>query len=422
MSRCLCFRWSRLVAIVVVHAMAGVCAGGEPSAEDVVYEDDLTFLARHTKVMELTNDHGARVAVCPDFQGRVMTSTCGGLRGKSLGWINREFIAAGRNDPHFNNYGGEDRFWLAPEGGQFALWFAPGAEQSLENWLTPPAFNSGAFQLGEHRQEPGYRFRRRMRLTNASRTAFDLNVERYVRLLNARTFAESFGGNAARVLSEGGCNMVGFETQNTVTNRGDAHTRAGGLISIWILGMFPPGEKAVVIVPYRSGSENELGPVVNSDYFGPVPDDRLVVTPAAVLFRADGKFRSKIGVTPGRARSVVGSIDFTRGVLTLVRYSLPEDASERAYVNNTWVLPQPSPYGGDALNSYNDGPPEPGGESLGGFYELETLSAAKELAPGEAVKHIHQTFHIRGTVARLARLAKLVLGVDLEEVRQAMSL
>ena len=68
------------------------------------------------------------MAVCPEWQGRVMTSTCGGLDGPSFGFVNREFIEAGKLDPHFNNYGGEDRLWLSPEGGQFSLWFKPGVE------------------------------------------------------------------------------------------------------------------------------------------------------------------------------------------------------------------------------------------------------------------------------------------------------
>ncbi len=406
---------------LIFCAATGISQAEDPPRSSV-YQDDVAFLARHTQVMELTNDEGARVAVCPELQGRVMTSTCEGPQGLSLGWINRAFIKAGMNDPHFNNYGGEDRFWLGPEGGQFALWFADGAEQSLENWLTPPAFNTGPFERVGNSNVPGYRFRRQMQITNASSTEFVLSIERYVRLLNAGAFGVSFGADAEKHLGTGTAKMVGFETQNKVTNQGAAHSKTSGLISIWILGMFPPGEETIIIAPYRTGSEEELGPIVNADYFGPVPDDRLVVSSNAVLFRGDGNYRSKIGLTPARAKPVVGSIDFTRGVLTLVHYTMPENPSSKAYVNNTWVLPQPAPFSGDALNSYNDGPPEPGAKSLGGFYELETLSPAKELATGDAMTHIHQTFHIRGTLDELAALAKLTLGVELNEVRKAMQL
>jgi hypothetical protein len=32
-----------------------------------------------------------------------------------------------------------------------------------------------------------------------------------------------------------------------------------------------------VVIPYKSGEDQELGPVVNDDYFGKVPPDRLKV-------------------------------------------------------------------------------------------------------------------------------------------------
>ena len=45
-----------------------------------------------------------------------MTSTCGGLDGPSFGFVNRDFIEAGKPDPHFNNYGAEERMWLCSRG------------------------------------------------------------------------------------------------------------------------------------------------------------------------------------------------------------------------------------------------------------------------------------------------------------------
>ena len=53
--------------------------------------------------------------------------------------------------------------------------------------------------------------------------------------------------------------------------------------------------------------------MVKSDYFGAVPADRLKITPEAVLFRADGKYRSKIGISQRRVNNVLGSIDFAGG-------------------------------------------------------------------------------------------------------------
>ena len=62
-----------------------------------------------------------------------------------------------------------------------------------------------------------------------------------------------------------------------------------------------PRPESVVLVPYKTGDESKLGPVVQNDYFGRVPDDRLKVLPEAVLFRADGQYRSKIGTSQQRA-------------------------------------------------------------------------------------------------------------------------
>ena len=385
------------------------------------YRNDLEFLARYTRVLELTDGGEARIAICPEYQGRVMTSTCAGLDGPSFGWINRDFIEAAEENKHFNNFGGEDRFWLGPEGGQFALWFAPGAEQVLDNWITPPGLNQGPFRVTSGTNDPYYRLARRMELLNASGSSIALDVTRDVRLLNAGDFTRLFGEEAAGILIDARAGWVGFATDNQIANWGAALTREGGLVSIWILGMFQPGERTYIILPYRAGEEAELGPIVNADYFGPVPDERLKVIPSAILFHGDGNFRSKIGVTPQRAWAVCGSIDFDANVLTLVHYSLPDDAADQMYVNNLWDLPQAEPFFGDALNSYNDGPPEPGAQSLGGFYELETLSPAREMAPGDTLTHSHRTFHIQAELPVLARLAKVILGVKLDDVQVAFA-
>jgi hypothetical protein len=81
------------------------------------FDDDLAFLRQHTEVLVLAEAGGARVAVVPAWQGRVVTSTTGGPRAASYGWINRELVASRRLQPHINAFGGEDRLWLGPEGG-----------------------------------------------------------------------------------------------------------------------------------------------------------------------------------------------------------------------------------------------------------------------------------------------------------------
>lgn len=395
--------------------------GAEGKGDSMSYREAKSFLEKYTKVVELTADDGqARVAICPEWQGRVMTSTCGGWEGLSFGFLNRAFIEAGKPNQQFNNYGGEDRFWLSPEGGQFSLWFKPGVAQTIDNWFTPPALNEGPFEVVSAASEPVCRMKRRMELENASSSRFDLAVTRDVRLLDTADLKALFGHAAAELMSQPGVRRVGYETANTITNQGEALTKEKGLVSIWMLGMFNSAPKTVVIVPYKPGDESVLGPVVRSDYFGVVPPERLKILPEAILFLGDGNYRSKIGTSQRRAKNVLGSIDFQTGVLTLVHFTMPDDPSQHPYLNNLWQLPQAEPFVGDVANSYNDGPLGPGKPGLGPFYEIESLSPAAALKPGESLSHCHRTVHVQADMAVLARLAKEVLGVDLDTVRKTM--
>jgi hypothetical protein len=381
------------------------------------YREAREFLAGHTDLVEL-HGGGARVAVAPQWQGRVMTSACGGDDGPSFGFVNRAFIEAARSDPKFNNYGGEERLWLSPEGGQFSLWFKPGAPQTMEHWYTPPAINAGAWNIVD-RNDSLCRMATSMRCENASATRFELDVARDVRLLGPEDLAAIFGEKAAAQLAAPGAEVVAYETVNRITNTGSAMTKAGGLVSIWILGMLNAGPQRVTIVPYKPGDEAKLGPVVKSDYFGPIPPERLKIAPEAVLFKADGRYRSKIGTSQRRARNVLGSIDFQLGALTLAQFTMPDDPAAELYMNNAWELPQPEPYVGDVANAYNDGPNETG-QQLGAFCEIESLSPARPLAAGESLVHRHRTIHVRAEPPLLAALAREVLCVELESVREAM--
>jgi hypothetical protein len=180
--------------------------------------------------------------------------------------------------------------------------------------------------------------------------------------------------------------------------------------------MFKPSMATTVVVPFKPGTEMTLGPIVNDAYFGKVPADRLVVRDGVLLFRGDGKHRSKIGIPPARAMSVLGSYDAANKMLTLVQFTLPRGAND--YVNSMWQL-QDKPYGGDVVNSYNDGPTTPGGKPLGPFYELETSSPAADLEPGASLVHRHRTLHIVGPEAGLDAVAKKALGVGLAEITAA---
>ena len=113
------------------------------------YGSDLDFLkSNRLNVVELVSADGmARVSLVPEFQGRVMTSAASGLQGQSFGWISRKAIAAGFANPQFNPFGGEERFWLGPEGGPFSWFFRPGEEQVFANWDVPAVIDSEADRI-----------------------------------------------------------------------------------------------------------------------------------------------------------------------------------------------------------------------------------------------------------------------------------
>jgi hypothetical protein len=376
------------------------------------FGDDLAFLREHTDVVVLGDAKaGARVVVAPGYQGRVMTSTSGGETGPSFGWINREAILAGKRQPHMNVFGGEDRFWLGPEGGQFGLYFAPGAPFDFDHWQVPEAIDWGAWDVAE--QTPAeVSFRKDVHLVNRLGTEFSLRVERKVRLLSTEEVATRLGAALPK-----GTSVVAYESVNTVTNTGQtAWSQDTGLLSIWILGQYRPSAQTTVLLPFRPGPDAELGPVVHDAYFGKVPPERLKVVADVLLFRGDGQERGKIGIPRPRARPVAASYDAGQGVLTMVQYTLPE--AILGYVNSMWEE-QKTPYGGDVVNSYNDGPPQPGSKPLGPFYEIETSSPAAALAPAEALTHVHRTLHLQGAPSDLDPITLSHLGVRVREIAKA---
>ncbi|MHB8901329.1 MAG: DUF6786 family protein [Thermoguttaceae bacterium] len=397
------------VAVVLLVSMVAFAQGGRAAN----FGEDTAFLKDYTDLIVLSDASGqGKVAVSPAWQGRVMTSTAGGDAGLSFGWINRELIASKKIQQHINVFGGEDRFWMGPEGGQFSIFFAKGARFELADWYTPAAIDTLPFEVVSQSRDRAV-FASKFSLTKYSGNKFEVAVNPEVRVLGSEAAWGRLGVPAAE-----GMGLVAYESDNRITNAGpSAWKKETGLLSVWILGMFNPSPSATIVVPFREGPESELGVKVTSDYFGSIPPERLVVNDDVIFFAADGKFRSKIGINPRRSKAILGSYDADNRVLTIVQFNQPAGVTD--YVNSLWKL-QDNPYGGDAANAYNDGPPSPGAKPMGPFFELESSSPAAALAPGESLSHIHRTIHLAGTEADLDRVAQATLGVSLAEIKSAL--
>ena len=378
------------------------------------YANDSDFLKKYIEVIELSNvEENAKVAVSPALQGRVMTSTALGDKGRSYGWLNRKLFQSKDTLEHINVYGGEERFWLGPEGGQYSIFFKKGTAFNLGNWYTPKLIDLESFNVSSKASNQ-VTFTKNAKLTNYSGFEFSLGIERTVEILLKEAIQNEFG-----IKDLGNAHAVAYKTTNILTNTGDVPwKKETGLLSIWLLGMFNPSPNTTVIIPYLSGNKEEKGAIVNDTYFGKVPKERLVVGDNAIYFSGDGEYRSKIGLSPMRAKNICGSYDSKNQILTIVKYNKP--ANKIDYVNSMWEI-QEEPYAGDVINSYNDGVPKPGKAPLGPFYELETSSPALGLNAGESGTHIQTTCHIEGDITVLEPILKKLFGVSIADVENAFN-
>jgi hypothetical protein len=119
-------------------------------------------------------------------------------------------------------------------------------------------------------------------------------------------------------------------------------------------------------------------------------------------------------VNPVKAKPVAGSYDAENNVLTITLFDADSSAK---YLNQEWNTSKP-PFSGDAVNAYNDGPLADGTQ-MGPFYEIESVSPAAFLKPGQSLSHNHTVFHFTGEEKVLDQIAIKLLGISLEEIKKA---
>ena len=416
---------SSRIAIMATAVAGCVAASCQTYGQDDImrnsFQKDVQFLKDHTEII-LLKDGTSAVAVAPAYQGRVMTSSFDADKGAGFGWINRKVIEDGLLTPeqrqgklqnHIYVFGGEERFWMGPEGGQFAIFFKPGAKFDFDNWFTPPCIDTDGFNVVS-KNDKEVKFTYRTKLQNWTGTNFDVGISRTVSLMDAAKVRKTVGIELSDKIR-----MVAYETDNRIRNMGDTPwTKETGLLSIWLLGMYPPSKGTTLVIPFKKGDEKDIGPKVNDTYFGKVPGDYLKVGEDVLFFKGDGTRRGKIGIGSKRSLGIAGSYESENQTLNLVTYNVQE--APAGYVNSMWEM-QKDPFSGDVLNAYNDGAPKPGAAPLGPFYELETSSPAAALKPGEEMIHVMRTIHIKGPESELDAIAKGKLGVSLKKITDAFN-
>lgn len=354
----------------------------------------------------VSSDSTSKILLSADYQGRVMTSTADGDSGISFGWLNYALIGSGEKKKNFNPVGGEERFWLGPEGGQYSLYFKAGDSFNISAWQVPPLIDTVMYDVVEAKTSEVL-FAKTNSIVNYSGNAFELNIQRRIRMVDKKSVEQIL-----QATIPGNIKFVGYETVNSLQNIGkNDWTRQTGLLSIWLLGMFTPTPQTTVIIPFHPDTNART--YITDNYFGAIPATRLQVTDSVLFFVCDGNYRSKIGISPVIAKPVAASYDFQNNVLTVV---IPETHKNAPYVNSKWEL-QKEPYKGDVINSYNDGPLEDGTQ-MGPFYEIESSSPALELKAGQTGTYRQVTCHLQGDYATLRLLVKSLLGADLDSIKK----
>ncbi len=362
------------------------------------FSDDLKILETVDQLTILQNGEAA-IAVSGAYQGRVFTSTATGLNGPSIGWYKRNTIIAGNSANLMASIGGESRMWFGPEAGKYALFFDGGVEQIPENVITPTDLNQMKFEVTD--QSNTYVLSEgNMRIPNANGFVFALKAKRLITLLNQEEIEASLEISLPEDLP-----TVAFSVATEIENTGLVQwTKDGGLIAIWDLACIPPSPNSWVIIPTSKPKESI------TPYFTAVKEGGIFYAENAILYNSDGGYLNKIGVVPSYCRNVFGSYSPERNQLHIVKYSLDNDS---IYVNSQWG--NSDPYNGDVINVFN-GEVDLELDRNWPFYELETSSSAKELMPGEKMKHTQSIYHFVGSKAALNEIAKIVLGVSLNEL------
>jgi hypothetical protein len=402
-SKFICYcslKANKLVSLSVLFILVVICFNS--CKEKVVYQNgtfgyDVDFLSQYQKPILLSNGN-SKILLSADYQGRVLTSSANGLEGKSYGWINYNLIESQKLNETGNSFGGEDRFWLAPIGSKYSL-FYNGKPITSHNWFIPKAIDSQPYNLVSQSDSTAG-FQALLKIKNNVNTSFEIELERDVLL-----FSKASIQNQLQIKIPPEVKSVGFQSINTITNVGKDWSEENGLIAPWILGMFPGSDNSFAVFPFEVVTEDSL---IVSTYLNDLDKYRLKKGDNAIYYMTDGKFRSKIGLKAWNARPIIGNYDSENKILTIINYFLnPKGRYLSCNEIEEAVL-----FGGDAVNCYND----EGSNGSASFFELESASEAKALKHGQSLTHKHATFHFEGSEADLNKISKELLGVSISNI------
>ena len=331
------------------------------------YHDALNYLVQKTSVIELYDQLGGRVAVCPEWNGRVLTSTNGGLEGDSFGSINVRAIET----ECYEDFGGEDQWTISP------LIYSYSVENIKENHAV---------------------LQRTLQMADANGMSVELQLTRTISMLSRHQAGTMFGDAVTDSLKQSDLSAVGFYTENTVRSQEQAYVASRKR------GMFNASPHTVVIVSEPPVNFAPEPFTVDIDYLGGAPHGRIRHLSNALLIRADGQKRCQVTMPFSTAPPVFGAIELRSGTLTLWTFDIPNDFPEE----------------NDVIRIYNPGQDHGKESDWATYYEMNCFSAARELEPEHPLTYCQCTLHLNADNTILGNIIGEIFGVSLEDISRKM--
>jgi len=330
------------------------------------YYDALNYIAQKTSVIELYDQWGGRVAVCPEWNGRILTSTCDGLKGNSFGYINVQAIE--ENKPE--EIGGEDQWTVSPLVYSFAV---------------------------ESIREKKIVLQRTRLMNDTLGKLVEMHFLRTITLLNQQNLGDWFGSTVADALELEDVSAVGYSTENLVRTQEKAH------IASRQRGMYNAHPFSFVIISTPQTLWEEEPFPVEINYLGGTPHGRTRRLPQALLLRADGYGQCQAAMPYSTAPPILGAVEFGLGALTLWTFDMPKNSDSED----------------DLIRIYNSGRTYTGKSDFRKsgwetYYELNCFSAAKKIQPAETLYYCQHTLHVVADNKTLDGIVQEIFDVSLE--------
>lgn len=358
---------------------------------------DLNFINKFQKPIVLSNEN-TKILISPKYQGRVLTSTSKGLDGRSYGWLNYKLIERQKLNKGGNGFGGEDRFWLAPIGSKYSLYYN-GKTISNENWYVPEPIDIKEYKV-VNKTEKSISFKNDLKIKNNVNTTFNVELNRQINLFSKKEIE-----NELKIKLPDNLSTVGFQSVNSIKNNGEDWKLDSGIIAPWILGMFPGNSNSIAIFPFKETTQDSLK---IQKYLEPLSNNRLKIIENVVCYKTDGSYRSKIGLRKENVLPIFGNYNANNKTLTIITFSFNSNGDYLSCNESEGS----EMFNGDVVNSYNNSKEN----EQATFFELETAASGVLLKKGEQNIHTHNTFHFEGEFESLDSLSEQLLGISLKKI------